>query len=115
MVLSGGFDLSAAAVISLVNVTLASQMQDSVASILLWTAWRGIGIGALAGAFNGFFIAVLRLQPIVVTLATMFILQGVTLLVMDKPGGRSRRALHSSSPAMPFPVSCRCRCCCWRC
>ena len=39
------------------------------------------------GAFNGFFIAFLRLQPIVVTLSTMFILQGVTLLVMDKPGG----------------------------
>jgi ribose transport system permease protein len=27
------------------------------------------------------------LQPIVVTLSTMFILQGITLLVMDKPGG----------------------------
>jgi ribose transport system permease protein len=87
VVLSGGFDLSAAAVISLVNVTLAGQMQDGVTSILLWTA-AGIGIGALTGAFNGFFIAVLRLQPIVVTLATMFILQGVTLLVMDKPGGQ---------------------------
>ncbi len=87
MVLSGGFDLSAAAVISLVNVTLAGQMQDSAGSIALWTA-AGLGIGALTGAFNGFFIAVLRLQPIVVTLATMFILQGVTLLVMDKPGGQ---------------------------
>ena len=28
-----------------------------------------------------------RLQPIVVTLSTMFIVQGITLLVMDKPGG----------------------------
>ena len=87
VVLSGGFDLSAAAVISLVNVALASQMQDDPSSILLWS-FAGIAIGAAAGAFNGFFIAVLRLQPIVVTLATMFILQGVTLLVMDKPGGQ---------------------------
>ena len=47
----------------------------------------GIGIGMLCGAFNGFFIAFLRLQPIVVTLSTMFIVQGVTLLFMDKPGG----------------------------
>ncbi len=63
-----------------------------------WTRWTwtpmccsgrlvGIGIGMLTGAFNGFFIALLRLQPIVVTLSTMFIIQGVTLLVMDKPGG----------------------------
>ena len=33
------------------------------------------------------------MQPIVVTLATMFILQGVTLLVMDKPGGQVSPAL----------------------
>lgn len=86
VVLTGGFDLSAAAVISLVNVSLAGQMQDSPGSIVLWVV-LGIGIGAATGAFNGLFIAGLRLQPIVVTLATMFILQGVTLLVMDKPGG----------------------------
>ncbi|MGB3834108.1 MAG: ABC transporter permease [Mesorhizobium sp.] len=88
VILSGGFDLSAGAVVSLVNVVLASGMDPMApgASIFLWTL-AGIGIGMAVGAFNGFFIAVLRMQPIVVTLSTMFILQGVTLLVMDKPGG----------------------------
>ena len=88
VILSGGFDLSAGAVISLVNVTLATSMDasDPEASVALWTFF-GIAIGAATGAFNGFFIAFLRLQPIVVTLSTMFILQGVTLLVLDKPGG----------------------------
>jgi ribose transport system permease protein len=88
VILSGGFDLSAGAVISLVNVVLASSMDPMAQgnSVALWTA-VGIGIGMGVGAFNGFFIAVLRMQPIVVTLSTMFILQGVTLLVMDKPGG----------------------------
>jgi ribose transport system permease protein len=88
VILSGGFDLSAGAVISLVNVVLAQSMDpaDMEASIVLWTA-VGIGIGMASGAVNGFFIAVLRLQPIVVTLSTMFIIQGVTLLIMDKPGG----------------------------
>ncbi|MHA1566190.1 MAG: ABC transporter permease [Alphaproteobacteria bacterium] len=88
VILSGGFDLSAGAVISLVNVVLADNMDsaDMEASVVLWTL-IGVGIGMLAGAFNGFFVAFLRLQPIVVTLSTMFILQGVTLLVMDKPGG----------------------------
>ena len=47
----------------------------------------GVGVGMAVGAFNGLFIAFLRLQPIVVTLSTMFIVQGVTLLVMEKPGG----------------------------
>lgn len=88
VILSGGFDLSAGAVVSLVNAVLASSMDpsDFEASVILWTS-VGIAVGMLVGAFNGFFIAFVRLQPIVVTLATMFIVQGVTLLVLDKPGG----------------------------
>ena len=88
VILSGGFDLSAGAVLSLVNVVLATTMDPTnfEASVLLWTC-VGIGVGMLVGAFNGFFIAFLRLQPIVVTLSTMFIVQGVTLLFLDKPGG----------------------------
>ena len=36
VVLSGGFDLSAGAVISLVNVVLAANMQSDPASMVLW-------------------------------------------------------------------------------
>jgi len=93
VILTGGFDLSVGAVISLVNVVLATQMQPDPSvspSLGVEIAWglAGLGIGALAGAFNGFFVAVLRLQPIVVTISTMFIVEGVTLLVQDKPGGQ---------------------------
>ncbi len=88
VILSGGFDLSAGAVVSLVNAVLATSMDPTnmEASVPLWTM-VGIGIGACVGAVNGFFVAVMRLQPIVVTLAVMFIVQGLTLLVMDTPGG----------------------------
>ncbi|MHA1601036.1 MAG: ABC transporter permease, partial [Alphaproteobacteria bacterium] len=111
VILSGGFDLSAGAVISLVNVVLASNMDptDMEASVALWTL-IGVGIGMLAGAFNGFFVAFLRLQPIVVTLSTMFILQGVTLLVMDKPGGFVSPSLSNFyvgdaiSEFLPMPI-----------
>ena len=87
VVLSGGFDLSAGAVISLVNVVLASGMQEALGSQIAFGV-AALAIGGLVGAFNGFFIAILRLQSIVVTLSTMFIIQGVTLLIMDKPGGQ---------------------------
>ncbi len=92
VILSGGFDLSAGATISLVNVALASSLQDPSLSPLFIVA-AGVAVGMTAGAFNGFFVAVLRMQPIVVTLATMFILQGVTLLIMEKPGGQVSPAL----------------------
>jgi ribose transport system permease protein len=86
VILTGGFDLSAGAVISLVNVVLASAMGQSIASQV---GFGGLAllIGAGVGAFNGFFVAFMRLQPIVVTLSTMFIVQGITLLIMSRPGG----------------------------
>jgi len=109
VVLSGGFDLSAGAVISLVNVVLASWLQEPNISPFALVA-AGVGVGMASGAFNGFFVAFLRMQPIVVTLATMFILQGVTLLIMDKPGGQVEPALgdllvgDAVPNALPKPV-----------
>ncbi len=84
--LLGGFDLSAGAALSLVNVTLASYTGDSLGS-QVGMAFVGLAIGGLVGAFNGFFIAFMRLQPVVVTLASMFIILGLNLLVMPDPGG----------------------------
>ena len=88
VVLSGGFDLSAGAVVSLVNAVLAASMDPTQmeASVFLWTL-VGIAVGMGVGAVNGLFVAFLRLQPIVVTLSTMFIVQGLTLLVLNQPGG----------------------------
>lgn len=87
VILAGGFDLSTGAAVSLVNVILASQMQAGLGAEIGWSL-GGLVVGGVVGAFNGFFVAVLRLQPIVVTLSTMFIIEGATLLVMDKPGGQ---------------------------
>ncbi|RYB05316.1 ABC transporter permease [Lichenibacterium ramalinae] len=86
VVLTGGFDLSAGAVVSLVNVVLGAGMGTSAGSQLLF-GLVALGIGGAVGAVNGVLVAYLRMQPIVVTLATMFIVQGITLLVADKPGG----------------------------
>ncbi|MES1953841.1 ABC transporter permease [Salinisphaera hydrothermalis] len=86
VILAGGFDLSAAAVVSLTNVFLAAYMPDTAAGQILFPI-LALGIGGLVGAVNGLFVGFLRLPAIVVTLATMFIVQGVTLLVMSQPGG----------------------------
>jgi ribose transport system permease protein len=88
IILTGGFDLSAGAVVSLVNVALATSLTTmSGPGAVIASTLVGIGVGMVTGLFNGVFVAVFGLQSIVVTLSTMFILQGVTLLVMDKPGG----------------------------
>ncbi|WP_219726126.1 ABC transporter permease [Castellaniella caeni] len=89
VILSGGFDLSVGAVISLTNVVGAIALPgiDGV-----WAFWLSVlisvAVGSACGLVNGLLIAFGRLQSIVVTLSTMFIIQGVTLLVMDAPGGQ---------------------------
>ena len=50
-------------------------------------AFAGVAIGGLVGAFNGFFVAYFRLQAVVVTLASMFIVLSLSLLIMPNPGG----------------------------
>jgi ribose transport system permease protein len=86
VVLSGGFDLSASAVVSLANVLAVRFVQGSPVE-----QWAGaaliLAIGGGIGLVNGALIAWFRLQSIVVTLATMFMVQGLTLLIQNKPGG----------------------------
>ena len=87
VVLTGGFDLSAGAVVSLVNVVLAhldGPRAVEPAPVRAWSASASAPRSAPSTASSS---PCVRLQPIVVTLSTMFIVQGVTLLIMDKPGG----------------------------
>jgi ribose transport system permease protein len=86
VIVVGGFDLSAGAAISLVNAVIATMPQETAAGQAGAVA-AGLAIGAAIGAFNGFFVAFLKLQSIVVTLSTMFLVRGITLLVMPDPGG----------------------------
>jgi len=90
VVIGGGLDLSVGAVISLVNVLIVTQMAGSKLSAVPYTLEAtaiAIGVGALIGAINGFLIGYIRLQSIVVTLSTMFMVQGLVLLIMKNPGG----------------------------
>ncbi|MFT4439217.1 ABC transporter permease subunit [Caballeronia sp. 15715] len=95
VVIGGGLDLSAGAVLSLSNCLFVTHVGSSASSFVLW-ACAAVGAAALVGAVNGFLIAFVRLQPIVVTLATMFMTQGVTLLVMKQPGGAVPQAFSTA-------------------
>ncbi len=86
VVISRGLDLSVGAVISLSNCLIAAHMGDSTTSMVLW-AFLGVGAGALVGLFNGIFVVLFRLPSIIVTLASMFIVEGLTLMIMSQPGG----------------------------
>ena len=86
VVLTRGFDLSVAGVISLCNVLIATQVGDGILGALAGLAIV-VGIGLLVGSINGFLVAYIELQSIASTLATMIISSGVALLILDAPGG----------------------------
>ena len=90
VVIGGGLDLSFGAVISLVNVLLVTLLGTSKLSPIPYTIAAillSLGVGGAIGLLNGLLIGFLRLQSIVVTLAMMFIVQGVVLLIQKTPGG----------------------------
>jgi ribose transport system permease protein len=88
VILGGGIDISVGAIVSIINTTLATRvgLQGSPGAM-----WQFVGVsllaGALAGAINGYFVAFLRLQPIITTYATSFIFAGFALFILPNPGG----------------------------
>lgn len=86
VVLTGGLDLSVGGLMDLTNAIAATQMHDNPGSIALWSALILL-IGAATGLVNGVLVAYGRLQPILVTLGTLAILQGLALRVLPQPGG----------------------------
>lgn len=86
VVLSRGFDLSLAGVISVCNVVLAVAPLEGPGGAAL-SVLICLGIGGAVGAVNGLLVAYGRLQSIAATLATMIICQGIALVILNAPGG----------------------------
>jgi ribose transport system permease protein len=86
VVISRGFDLSVAGVVSLTNVVMAvyplQGAGGALASLLICCV-----IGGVVGAVNGILVARLGLQTIAATLGTMIVCQGLALVILDAPGG----------------------------
>lgn len=106
-IIGGGFDLSISPLICLTNcvfvVWLIPHGLGGAASVPIV-----LGIGAGVGILNGVLIVLLRVQPIVVTLAMFFSLQGVDLLIAPNPASVTStgwlRHLASTIGAVPGAV-----------
>jgi ribose transport system permease protein len=88
VILAGGIDISVGAIVSIVNAFLATQIgingDPGWAMLMIGAA---LLVGMAAGVVNGFFVAILRLQPIITTYATSFLFAGVALWILPSPGG----------------------------
>lgn len=105
VVIAGGIDLSVAAMMAVTSVTAAALMAGASPEFALLVVPFVLLMGFSLGALNGILIVVTRVPDIVVTLATLFMLQGAALLILPAPGGGSAEWLRSLIVGtVPLPV-----------
>lgn len=81
LLITGVVDLSVGSIASVAAVTAGITMVNTGSVILGFLA--GFAFGVFAGAINGFLVAVLRLNPIVITLGFLSVWGGLAMLLTD--------------------------------
>jgi ribose transport system permease protein len=87
VVIAGGIDLSIAAMMAVASVTAAVLMDGATDGQSVLAVVAVLALGLAMGALNGTLIVLTRVPDIVVTLAMLFVWQGVALLILNAPGG----------------------------
>lgn len=109
VILGGGIDISVGGIVSIVNTVLATRVGLDGSPERMWQfVFVSLFAGLLAGAINGFFIAYLRLQPIITTYATSFLYAGFALYILPNPGGgipAEIAALYRETTPLGLPLA----------
>lgn len=85
--IGGGVDLTVGSMISLTTVLLANFMNQSNGAVTFLSIILIFAIAVVVGLVNGFICNETKIPPLIVTLCTATILQGVTLAYRFSPGG----------------------------
>lgn len=96
----GGIDVSIGPLMGFINVvivkTLITDLDVSSPWIIVLAA---LAIGVTVGAVNGALATVVRIQPIIATLGTYLVLNGVTLTLLPEPAGSAPAWIKSLAGA----------------
>jgi simple sugar transport system permease protein len=77
VIITGGIDLSVGSTVAVTGAGLALMLEHGVGATLALLAT--LAIGTFIGALNGYFSAYQKMQPFIVTVATLSLLSGVAL------------------------------------
>jgi ribose transport system permease protein len=111
VVIGGGIDLSIASMMALTSVTAARLMGGASEEFAILVVPLVLLLGLFLGAINGLLIVITRVPDIIVTLAMLFVWQGVALLVLESPGGGAAEWLRAlvvgtlSIPGVPEAIT----------
>jgi ribose transport system permease protein len=104
VIIGGGIDLSVGSQISLITIVLSSLVTAHPLSILGCIALCLV-LGVAFGAVNGLLVHYVRIPPLVVTLCTGYIFQGVAFAFHQTTGGFIPDNLHTVLTAAWGPFS----------
>ena len=107
IILTGGIDLSLGGIVALCNVVCVMSMNPDSAWGFVPALGAAAAVGLACGAVNGVLVTKGRLAPIIVTIATTAVFDGMALLLMPNPGGSVHKAFakfltRGYSGAVPF-------------
>ncbi|MDA4844974.1 ABC transporter permease [Hoeflea poritis] len=111
VVIAGGIDLSIASMMAVTSVTAAVMMDGASEEYAIFVVIFVLCLGALMGTINGLLIVLTRVPDIVVTLAMLFVWEGVALMILKAPGGAAAEWLKGllvgslSIPGIPDAVT----------
>jgi ribose transport system permease protein len=103
VVLAGGIDLSVASMMAVAGVTAAVLMDGAGNGATVLVVLAVLALGLIMGAINGALIVWTRVPDIVVTLAMLFVCEGVALLILRAPGGSATPWLRGLSTGSLMP------------
>ncbi|MBS4207397.1 D-allose ABC transporter permease [Bacillus sp. FJAT-50079] len=81
-ILIAGIDLSVGSIMALTGMITAKLLVAGV-PVILAILIGGIAVGALLGFINGFLVVKTNLHPFIITLGTLSIFRGLTLIISD--------------------------------
>lgn len=84
VMITGGIDISVGGVTALVSMCCAVYLDYKGGNVFM-AVLIALAIGLAFGAFQGFLVAYLDIQPFIVTLAGMFFARGMTTIVNTSP------------------------------
>jgi ribose transport system permease protein len=84
VILTGGIDLSVGPVVAFSAIVVTGMLERQGLSMPL-AILIALCVGALAGLFNGFMISRFKLQPFIVTLATLGAIRGLVYVYSETP------------------------------
>lgn len=99
----GSIDVSVGPLMGLINVILVKVVIGEAGMTSPWIVIpAALLLGLASGVLNGFLAAILRIQPIVATLATYLIYSGLALSVLPSPSGTVPGWLSALSGPLSF-------------